>query len=82
MRWTPLSHLEAQLKTLCKALQMELHRGLLLRQASYQNSLCQHRTKTRRVASLCSRHIVPGAGALAAGNGLLKEFIKQPYFII
>ena len=79
VRWTPLFHLEAQLKTLCEALQMEAHRGLLLRQTSYQNSSCQHRTKTRRVASLCSRHIVPGR---RRGRGRLKEYIKQLYIII
>ena len=35
--------------------------------------------RIRRLALLCSRHIVPGR---RRGRGLLKDYIKQPYIII
>ena len=42
----------------------EAHRGLLLRQTSYQNSSCHHRTKTRRQAPS-----FPGTSCLGGGEG-------------
>ena len=66
VRWTPLFHLEAQLKTLCEALQMEPHRGLLLRQTSYQNSSCQHRVLQNSSSSIT---VFPGTSCLGGGEG-------------